>query len=171
MKKTTLFLMPALVLGMLLAGCGGGKKSSSSKSTSTSTSGSSSESESSSASQSQSSEESSSSSSEILGDKTYTCTDLPEWITNDGCVIFVWAWEAGAAGSWIGADYTSETSLEFVVPNELQGFLLARCISGTTQPNWDIHDDSVGRIYNQTEDIACEAGVYTYACAQWKEYK
>ncbi len=107
----------------------------------------------------------------IVGDKTYTCTDLPDWITNDGCVIFVWAWEAGQDGSWVSANYTSTTSLEFVVPNELQGFLLARCISGTTQPNWDIHDDSVGRIYNQTEDIACSSGVYSYACAQWKEYK
>ena len=104
-------------------------------------------------------------------DVTYTCTNLPDWITNDGCVIFAWVWSPNDTGSWKACEYgTPATSLTFVVSEELSGFLLARCIAGTTQPSWDIHDNSVGRVYNQTANIDCVAGTHSYECASWQEY-
>ena len=105
---------------------------------------------------------------------TYTCTSLPDWITNDGCVIFAWAWEAGQNGAWYSCTYgdgEKPTELSFHVDGELEGFLLARCKAGTTTPDWSIKDDSVGRVYNQTENIDCTSGVYSYTCSSWKEYK
>ena len=101
---------------------------------------------------------------------TYTCYNLPDWITNDGCVIFVWSWSPTLGSDWHAAYYTSLNSLEFYVGEELTGFLLARCKEGTTVPDWGIHDDSDGRVYNQTEDINCYSGLYEYECASWKEY-
>ena len=54
---------------------------------------------------------------------------------------------------------------------ELQGFLLARCVAGTTQPDWNITSgDNPGRIYNQTNDISCSSGTYSYQCSDWKGY-
>ena len=44
-----------------------------------------------------------SSSSQPQGEITYTCTDLPTWITDDGCVIFAWAWPQGGDGAWPAA--------------------------------------------------------------------
>ena len=105
---------------------------------------------------------------------TYTCTSLPDWITNDGCVIFAWAWEAGKDGAWYSCTYgegDKPTELSFKVAAELEGFLLARCKEGTTTPDWNIKDDSVGRVYNQTENIDCTSGTYSYTCSSWKEYK
>ena len=101
----------------------------------------------------------------------YTCTNLPDWITNDGCVIFVWGWPQGEDGKWYSASFTSTTSLEFTADKELQGFLLARCVAGTTQPDWNIKTgDNPGRIYNQTNDISCSSGTYSYQCSDWKDY-
>lgn len=103
---------------------------------------------------------------------TYTCTDLPNWITDDGCVIFAWVWSPSDTGSWKSCTYGSPaTSLTFEVDAELTGFLLARCKQGTTTPDWDNKGDTAGRVYNQTENIECSSGVYSYACASWKEYK
>ena len=102
---------------------------------------------------------------------TYTCTGLPSWITDDGCVIFVWAWPEGASGSWYSASFKDGGSkLEFTVSQEMKGFLLVRCVAGTTEPSWSTPGNDPGRIYNQTDDIACFSGIYTYACASWKEY-
>ena len=105
---------------------------------------------------------------------TYTCTNLPNWITNDGCVIFVWAWGNSGGGSWYSATFINNgAALTFEVDDELNGFLLARCVAGTTQPNWDLKGDnnSSGRIYNKTNDISCTPGTYTYSCSTWVEYK
>ena len=101
----------------------------------------------------------------------YSCTDLPDWIQNDGCVIFAWSWSPTDGGSWHDTYYTSANSVEFIVDNELTGFLLARCVSGTTKPDWTITSgNEPGRVYNQTEDINCHAGVYEYSCPEWKTY-
>lgn len=101
---------------------------------------------------------------------TYTCTGLPDWITNDGCVIFAWAWEAGKDGSWVSCEYGSPaTQVTFKVQAELEGFLLARCIMGTTTPDWTNKTDTAGRVYNKTQDIICSAGVYSYVCSDWVE--
>ena len=103
---------------------------------------------------------------------TYTCTGLPDWITNDGCVIFVWAWGNSDGGSWHEATFINNGSaLTFEVDDELNGFLLARCVSGTTQPDWSIKSgNNAGRIYNKTGDIACTSGTYSYVCSTWYAY-
>lgn len=101
---------------------------------------------------------------------TYTIDGLPDWITNDGCVLFVWAWEAGAEGSWFTCEYTSGTSCTFKTDKNIVGALVARCVAGTTTPSWQVNDDSVGRIYNKSEDIAITSGVTTYTCSTWYEY-
>lgn len=110
-------------------------------------------------------------SSQQTGEYTYTCTNLPDWITNDGCVIFAWVWSPNDTGSWKSASYGSPaTSLTFEVTEELTGFLLARCAAGTTQPDWNVKGTGAGRVYNQTNNIDCQSGTYSYECASWKEY-
>lgn len=101
---------------------------------------------------------------------TYTVEGMPEWVTNDGCVIFAWVWSDTNMGMWVDTVYTSETSLTFTVDEEITGMLLARCISGTSQPDWTVQGDVSGRIYNQTENIDVTSGILTYTCASWKEY-
>ena len=105
---------------------------------------------------------------------TYVIDSLPDWITNDGCVIFAWAWggEAGE-GAWYALDFIEEgTAVSFDIDEgELDGMLLARCAAETTLPDWSIHTDEPGRVYNQTEDITCQPGVFRYTSPAWKEYK
>lgn len=104
-------------------------------------------------------------------DKLYTANDLPNWITNDGCVIYVWAWEEGKEGSWVAGSFANKTTLEFAVPNQLAGFLLARCAAGTTKPDWSMESgDEPGRIYNKTANIDCATDTFIYACSEWVEY-
>lgn len=101
---------------------------------------------------------------------TYTIDSLPDWITNDNCVIFSWVWSDTNPGEWIDTTYTSDTSLTFSVDEEITGMLLVRCVSGTTIPDWEVTGDNSGRIYNQTEDIMISKGETNYSCSSWKEY-
>lgn len=101
---------------------------------------------------------------------TLTVTNMPTWVKDDGCIIFAWVWGATDNGSWAELNYTSDTSGTFEALTDTSGFLLARCKAGTTTPDWNIHDDSVGRVYNQTEDISVTVGVTSYPCSDWKEY-
>jgi hypothetical protein len=123
----------------------------------------------SSSSQGQSSQSSSSSlpSSQV----TYTVTSLPTWIQTDGCIIFAWVWSNNDGGSWKSLSYGTNNDASFIVDEELTGFLLARCVAGTTQPDWSIKSGSEpGRVFNKTNDIACQAGVHSYVCSDWVEY-
>ena len=103
---------------------------------------------------------------------TWTVTDMPTWVTADGCVIFAWAWQNGADGAWYALTYTSETSATFEAPSDLAGMLLARCAAGTTEPNWNETGDVAGRVYNQTNDVNTEAGKTSYSFPDqiWKTY-
>ncbi len=103
---------------------------------------------------------------------TYTIDQLPTWITNDGCVIFAWAWEEGKDGEWIETTYTSETSLTFTTNKNIVGLLLARCAPGTTKPDWNMTTDGPGRVYNQTGDMKVTEGVTTYSLPEsmWRPY-
>lgn len=100
---------------------------------------------------------------------TYTINGLPDWITNDDCLIFVWAWggEAGA-GKWYSTTFIDSTSLTFVAPNDITGCLLVRCVKGTTEPSWDVTGDEPGRIYNQSDDI--DTISETMTSPAWKGY-
>ncbi len=111
---------------------------------------------------------------------TYTITGNPNWVANDGAVVFAWAWSAaeGGDGHWYtvelgapgsgGAD-ALELTATFTAPEDRVGVCLARCPAGTTAPDWEVSGDNPGRIYNQTDDITV-AGPGTYAAAGWKEY-
>lgn len=103
---------------------------------------------------------------------TWTVTDMPTWVTDDGCVIFAWAWQNGVNGAWYALDYTSATSATFEAPSDLAGMLLARCAAGTTLPNWDETGDVAGRVYNQTNDVNTSAGKTSYSFPDqiWKTY-
>lgn len=106
------------------------------------------------------------------GDITYTIKNLPTWITNDGCVIYAWVWGGSYGnGVWVPCEFTSTTSLNLLLDGTATGMLLARCAKGTVTPDWSIHNDSPGRVYNQTDDITLQSGVTTYSCSNWKEYK
>lgn len=102
-------------------------------------------------------------------DLTYTINALPDWIRDDDCLIFVWAWggEAGI-GKWYSTTFVDTTSLTFEAPNDITGCLLVRCIAGTIKPEWSVKGDNPGRIYNQTENIDTISEVMT--SPEWKEY-
>lgn len=104
----------------------------------------------------------------------YTITGMPSWITADNCVVFAWTWSADDLGSWAPLTFTEGgASATFEVAYELYGFLLARCAANTTMPDWGIRDqDGPGRVYNQSQDVDCTAGVYSYACPEdkWSDY-
>ena len=98
----------------------------------------------------------------------YTVIGMPTWITNDDCVIFAWVWGDNDPGSWKSLEYLSDTSATFTVLGEINGFLLARCVAGTTKPDWsDTASNDPGRVYNKTADIECTSGLYTYTCSSW----
>ena len=105
---------------------------------------------------------------------TYTLTGAPEWITDDGCVIFAWVWGNGENGAWADCVYgegTKPTSFSFTVAHEMTGCLLARCAAGTTLPDWDQKTDGPGKVYNQTNDLTLTSGQYNYTCPEWKGVK
>lgn len=88
---------------------------------------------------------------------------VPDWTWSDNVEVFAWAWGGSNNGSWIKCT-GSGTSVVFDLPSGCTEFLLVRCVSGTTQPNWEIKDknnSSSGRIYNQTENIKVSGGTYT----------
>lgn len=96
----------------------------------------------------------------VQTDVTYTLT-IPDWSGNNDCVLFAWVWAPNFTSQWVQITF-SGTSGSFTVSKELTGFKVVRCIAGTTEPNWDETGDVAGRIYNQTGDITCQAGVYSY---------
>ncbi len=99
---------------------------------------------------------------------TYEVTGIPNWVINDGCVVFAWAWSAGGAGDWydcayLGADAKDETlTFAFAAPTEMAGFLLVRCAEGTQTPDWSNTGNAPGRIYNKTTNVVVLSGVYSY---------
>lgn len=104
------------------------------------------------------------------GQVQYTLNSLPDWLPNQGCVIFAWAWggESGT-GAWYPVTLNGTTGT-FDVPAEVTGFNLARCKEGTTEPNWNAKGDIVGRVYNKTSDVNCTAGTHSYTSPTWSEY-
>ena len=110
---------------------------------------------------------------------TYTITGMPNWVGNDGACIFAWSWGGSEADAWTqvvlgpqgngGAD-AKELSGTITIPAGRTGFNLARCVAGTTQPNWTAKGDSEGRVYNKTGDVTITAGQTSYASPNWVEY-
>ena len=106
--------------------------------------------------------------------QTWTVTALPSWLPNDDAAVFAWAWGGAAGdGTWYKLTMTKSNDSvtgTFEAPNNITGFNMARCSKGTVSPNWNIHDDSAGRVYNKCGDVAIMAGVTSYASPSWVEY-
>lgn len=103
-------------------------------------------------------------------ERTYVVENNPEWLQNDGCVIFGWVWEEGKDGHWIEATLEG-TTFSFTTNEKLAGFLFVRCVRGTSTPSWDVMDDSAGRVYNKTIDFICVPGRTTYdGSNSWVNY-
>ncbi len=103
---------------------------------------------------------------------TWEAKNMPEWVTNDGCVIFAWAWQQNVEGKWYSLTYSDKTTATFSAPSNLVGMLLARCAPNTVTPNWDETEDVPGRVYNKTDDVEVESGTVSYPFPNsiWKEY-
>ena len=113
---------------------------------------------------------------------TYTINNFEDWTPNDGSDVFAWAWGGDIVypGSWykvtlhytetgdIESPYTN-VSGEFSAPRNIDGFNLVRCKNGTVTPDWDVIDDSDGRIYNKTENFEIN-GLTTYTANPWIKY-
>ena len=110
---------------------------------------------------------------------TYTITAMPNWIANDGATVFAWSWGGGIADAWVqvvlgpqgngGAD-AKELSGTVELPAGRTGFNLARCVAGTTTPDWTAKGNADGRVYNKTGDVTITAGTTSYESPNWVEY-
>lgn len=99
---------------------------------------------------------------------TFKATSSATWITDDGCVVFAWCWGGGAGeGAWYAGTSDSSGGFTWEAPGDITNFLLARCINGTTEPDWDNKSDTPGRVYSQTDDCAVTSGTTQYT-VQWK---
>ena len=101
---------------------------------------------------------------------TYVIENNPEWLRHDGCCVFAWVWGASVEGRWVEVDI-NVTTFTFVTDQPIDGFLLVRCVRGTTTPSWTIKDDDVGRIYNRTIEFIAVPGLESYdGSSVWTEY-
>ena len=104
--------------------------------------------------------------------QNYRVYDFPSFVNSDGCVVFASVHLAGGdTWEWRSVTLSGNTGT-FVAPKNCSEFLLVRCVSGTTQPNWGFHDpsNSAGRIYNQTPNISITANEYSIKADSWNEY-
>ena len=100
----------------------------------------------------------------------YTVTDVSDWVYNDGCVLFSWAWNnTSGKQAFYSIKETNGTSVSTELPNDIDGFLLVRCEKGTTTPDWTlgVGNYSPGRIYHQTKNIDVIKGTLSYECPEW----
>lgn len=96
--------------------------------------------------------------------QTFKATSSATWITNNGCVVFAWCWGGGAGeGAWYAGNSDSSGGFTWEAPGDITHFLLARCIKGTTVPDWENKSDTPGRVYNKTDDYPTESGVTQYS--------
>ena len=96
---------------------------------------------------------------------TYTITipDDQMWIYDASAKIFAWVWGGThGAGEWVSVSGTG-TSLTLKADAMASGFLLVRCHSATTTPNWDVTEDGPGKIWNQTKDKNITSGQTSYS--------
>ena len=97
----------------------------------------------------------------------YSVSNNPDWLFNDGCLIFTWCWSPNNyPGTWEVPEFENGVFKVSYEGEELTGMLFVRCIAGTTTPNWDETQNVPGRIYNKTDNIDCTAGTYSYS-ANW----
>ena len=102
----------------------------------------------------------------------YTVWDVPTWLGDGGAVMFVQVKRFNYSCYWVSVTYDSgNRKIIFNAPENMKQFLIARCISGTTEPSWSASGDTIGRIYNKTNDIDVSSGLYDYnANYDWPGY-
>ena len=86
---------------------------------------------------------------------TYTLTDLPSWIKVDNADIYAWVWGPAIEDQWVEVNVDGTTGT-FTVNYELTGFKVGRFPHGTT-------DLDFSKAWNQSGDIVCASGVYSYS--------
>ncbi len=79
------------------------------------------------------------------------------WTWNDNATVFAWVWQTDQEGQWVNCS-GAETTVIFTMPVDYNGFILVRCPSGTAQPSWTATGNSVGRIYNKTQEVSYIGG-------------
>lgn len=99
----------------------------------------------------------------------FTATSVPSWVGDGSAAIFASVQHANNEWYWVAGTFDTD-HITFNAPANIKKFLLVRCPSGTTEPNWSTTGDNLGRIYNKTGDIATESAVYSYAASSWSEY-
>ena len=80
--------------------------------------------------------------------------------------MFAWVWGESATGEWITVTGSGTTAV-ITVPSGTKGFNMARCVRGTTAPDWSAKGNSAGRIYNKSEDVVVPSDYYG---TNWVEY-
>ena len=88
---------------------------------------------------------------------------VDSWAWNDNVEIFAYVWTNGLSnGSWIQCS-GSGTTVKLIFPSKCNRFFLVRCPAGTTQPDWNVTNDSPGKIYNKTPNITYVNGTTSYS--------
>lgn len=104
-----------------------------------------------------------------LGNIIYNINSLPDW-TFTNATVFVWTWSSTNSGEWVEVMPLSDTTLAFIVEEDIEHFLIVRCYEGTKTPNWDETGDKPGRIYNKTSNYNTPKGVYTHSVGYFYDY-
>lgn len=101
-----------------------------------------------------------------------TVTSSSNWIWNDNAAIFAWVWGgAHGYGQWVPANgRDSGTTVKFTIHDNAIGFLVARCIEGTTTPNWNVTGDQIGRIYNKSQNVDFTKETTSYTVGEFTKY-
>ena len=103
---------------------------------------------------------------------TYTVSGANFDLDIDGAVIFAHVCSEGGLLETVSGDIQSDKRTVTVTTkytSEVHHITLARCIAGSTEPDWNAPLNAKGRVYNKTEDITITQGTTSYA-ATWSEY-
>lgn len=91
-----------------------------------------------------------------------TVTTTSDWVWSANAVMFAWVWGGSySGGQWVKAT-GSGTTINFSIYDDATGFLCARCIAGTTTPDWNVKNDTAGRIYNKSNNVDFIKGTTSY---------
>ena len=105
---------------------------------------------------------------------TVTIKDLPTWIEDHGCKVFVWSWGGENDPAWVAATING-TSATVELPVDRTGFNMARCHKDTVTPNWELKDEgslnTAGRVYAKTGDYDLSKGnTFSAPESSWQNY-
>lgn len=91
--------------------------------------------------------------------KTYSVTNMPNWIGNNNADLYAWTWGGHQEAHWVKLTYLG-TSGSFEEYNDITGFKLIRT-EHDKAPSWE---DRWNELAN---DINVVSGVYSYEASSW----